>query len=419
MTKRFVEYVSLREAQKILRRHVRVPARREVIPLAQAYGRTLIEDIIARRDIPLMDSAHMDGYAVRSSDLKSATESSPVSLRLVRGSHLGVVPTKTVKEGEAHTVLTGGFMPRGADAVVQVERTTTSGRKVLFTRAPSRGEFVYTAGRDVKKGERVVARGRAVRGSDMVLIGSMHVDRVAVYARPRVAIIPTGSELTEDLTDDSPGKVPETHSFLLARLIEGAGGIPFQFPIASDDQDEITRSLKTALGNSDFVLTIAGSSVGDADLTETAIDALGRPGVLVHGMKVHRGRVMGFGAVEGKATIILPGPIQGAVNAFAVMAFPLIRSFLGRGFTPPDTVPAIMANDWDAGERFPNFTKVVYVELGLGGPVITAKASIGETEKMTFLTQNDGYLLVDEKTTSLKKGDAVRVYLLPGLSPSL
>jgi molybdopterin molybdotransferase len=417
LTKKFVEYVSLRDALKTLRSHTSVSPGQELVPLGRACQRILFEDIISAHDIPMKDSAHMDGFAVRSSDLAEASEARPVALRSVRGSPLGVVPKKVVKRGEAQTILTGGFMPSGADAVVQVERTRKSGRSIVFIRPPAQGEFVYAAGRDVRKGEVVLQKGRLLRGSDLVLLGALHVDAVPVYAKPRVAIIPTGNELTEDIRDDRPGRVVETHSFLLSRMIEGAGGIPVQMPIVSDDLDEITDCIRGALKTADIVLTLAGSSVGEADLTENAIDALGKPGVLVHGMKVHRGRVMGFGAVGGKAIIILPGPIQGAANAFLLMAYPLIRSFLGRGFEQPLSIPAAMSNAWDAGDRYPDFSKVVYVKIDLSGPDVRAYASVGETEKMTFLTQNDGYILVGERTTSLMKGDPVRVHLLPGLSP--
>jgi molybdenum cofactor synthesis domain-containing protein len=418
LTKRFHDYVSLKDALRILRRNASVSPRKELVPLGQAYGRVLYQDVVSRYDIPVGDSAHMDGFAVRSRDLVGASVENPVELRSVRGSSLGIVPKRSVRSGDAHTVLTGGYMPEGADAVVQVERTQSSGRKVRFSRAPAAGEFVYAKGRDVRKGELVLPKGRSVRGSDLVLLGSLHIDRVPVYRRPRIAVVPTGNELTEDIRDARPGKVVETHGFLLSRLIDGAGGVSVQMPIALDDVDAIKGCVRAALKTADVVLTLAGSSVGEADLTENAIDSLGAPGVLVHGMKVHRGRVMGFGAVGGKAIIILPGPIQGASNAFAMMAYPLIRSYLGRGFEEPASLPATMGNAWDAGERYPNFSKVVYVKVDSRGPGLKVIASAGETEKVTFLTQNDGYILVDEATVTLKKGDPVRVHLLPGLSPS-
>ena len=415
MTRRFEDYVSLGDAQKKLRRLARPRFSRELVPLAAAYGRIVFEDVVSSCNIPAMDSSHMDGYAVRASDLSGASPDNPVRLRVVKGPPLGVLPRRRVKQGDAQTVLTGGFIPPGADAVVQVERTELSGRRVVFRRAASRGDFVFAAGRDVSKGDVVLRRGRVLRGQDLVLIGSLHRDRVPVFAKPRVAVIPTGSELTEDILDDRPGKVVETHGLLLSKLIAEAGGLPVQMPVAKDDLGAIRSALRVALRTADIVLTLAGSSVGEADLTETAIDSLGEPGVVVHGMKVHRGRVMGFGVVKGRAVVILPGPIQGAVNAFAVMAYPLIRSFLGRGFEEPPSIPAVMANSWEA-DRYPDFTKVLYAKLETTGREARVRVSTAETEKMTFLTQNDGYILADEKTAALARGDPVRFYVLPGLS---
>ncbi len=417
MSREFTSYTSLSAALDLLRQNAKATPRRESVALGLSFGRVLYGDVLSRQDIPERDSAHMDGFAVRSSDTSHATPASPVGLRVVRGSGLGVLSRRELRRGDAYSVLTGGFVPPGADSVVQAEKVKVNAGMVSFSNPVEKGEFIYPRGRDVKRGEKVLAAGRVLRGTDLVLLGSLHMDRVRVHARPRVAIVPTGNELSENVRDTEPGKVAETHSLLLAKLVEGAGGLAIQMPIARDDSDEIRRSIRAGLKVADVVLTIAGSSVSDTDFTEDAINRAGAPGVMVHGMRVHRGRVMGFGVARGKAVVILPGPIQGAVNAFALMAYPLIRAFLGRGFEPPPAIPAIMGNDWDAGRRYRDFTKVVYVRIGAEGGTVTVNASVGETEKVTFLTQSDGYLLVGENTTTLNKGDPVRVHLLPGLSP--
>ena len=415
MAREFTDYTSLDGALDILRKNAKIPPRREVVPLGRSLGRILYEDIMSGYDVPARESSHMDGFAVRSSDLRLASPSKPVRLRYVKGAALGSVPRRRVKSGEAQTVLTGGFVPRGADTVVQAERVKVAGRFVEVSNPVERGEHVYPRGKDVRKGEKILGAGRTVRGTDQTLLGSLHVAKVAVFARPRVAIIPTGNELTERIVGTEPGKITESHSYLFSRLVEGAGGLPVVMPIAPDDSAQISRSIRAGLGAADVVLTIAGSSVSEKDLTEDAINRTGRPGVLVHGLKVHRGRVMGFGAVGGKVVVILPGSIQGGVNAFIVMAYPLIRALLGRGFEKPPSVPATMGNDWDAVERYKNFSKIVYVKLVTDGSSLVADASVAETERMTLLTRSDGYVLVEESVTALRRGDPVRVHLLPGL----
>ncbi len=358
----------------------------------------------------------MDGFAVRSSDLAQATPGNPVELRRIEGSALGERPRRALKEGEAHSILTGGFVPAGADSVVQAERVKVSDGVVSFFGPVEPSEFVYPRGRDVKKGEKVLEAGRTIRGTDLVLLGSLHLERVPVYAKPRVAIIPTGSELSEKIGATEPGRVAETHTLLLSRLVEGAGGTPVHMPIVRDDADEIRESIRVGLRVAEVVLTLAGTSVSESDLTEEAINSSGKPGVLVHGMKVTRGRVMGFGVAGGKAIVILPGPIQGAVNAFALLGYPLIRALLGRGFESPPSIAARISNDWEAPRRFSHFTKVVFVKTQTDCDPLAVEASMGETENVMFLTRNDGYLLLGESVMTLKKGESVRVHLLPGLS---
>jgi molybdenum cofactor synthesis domain-containing protein len=359
----------------------------------------------------------MDGFAIRSADVSGASTVTPVKLRRVEGCALGEVPRRALRRGEAHSILTGGLVPTGADTVVQAEKVTVSDGAVVFRSPVERGEYIYPRGRDVKKAETVLRAGRVIRGTDLVLLGSLHMDRVPVYAKPRVAILPTGSELSEKIRGTEPGKVAETHTLLLSRLIEGAGGTPVHMPIVRDDAAEIRRSVGAGLRVADIVLTLAGTSVSETDLTEQAINEAGKPGVLVHGMKVTRGRVMGFGVADGNAVVILPGPIQGAVNAFTLLAYPLIRAYLGRGFESPPSIPARLTNDWEAPRRFPTFTKVVFVKTETDGDAVTVESSMGETENVMFLTRNDGYLIVGERTQALKKGDRVRVHLPPGLSP--
>jgi molybdopterin biosynthesis enzyme len=104
------------------------------------------------------------------------------------------------------------------------------------------------------------------------------------------------------------------------------------------------------------------------------------------------------------------------VNAFVVMVYPLIRALLGRGFESPPSIPARVGSDWDVGKRYRDFTKVVYVRMKTEGEEVIVEPSIGETEKITFLTQSDGYLIVGEATTALKNGELVRVHRLAGLS---
>ena len=166
------------------------------------------------------------------------------------------------------------------------------------------------------------------------------------------------------------------------------------------------------------MFTLAGSSVGEPDLVESTIRGFGKATTaLVHGIRVNRGRVMGFAVVGGKPVVILPGPIQGALNAFIVLGYPLIRYHLGMGWEQPPAVAATMGDDWDATGKFKDFDQVVYLRLTKdpAGGGLLALPSSGETEKISFLVSKNAYALVSGRQPSLGEGRQGRGPPAPGL----
>jgi molybdenum cofactor synthesis domain-containing protein len=358
----------------------------------------------------------MDGYAVRASDLTRASKAYPAKLRISEATPLGKYSSCPLANGEARRVLTGGYLPVGADAVLQAEAVEKVGRLIVVKRPVQVDSFVFRRGADVTAGHRVLQKGQLIRAQDVGLAVSLRISRLSVFRKPVVAVVPTGDELTARLRDVEPGKVIESHTYVLSWLVRAAGGEAINMGIARDSQASIAPKLKEALRSSEIVLTIAGSSVGDRDLVERAINRVGKPGVVVHGVKIHRGRVVGFGLVGRKPIIILPGPIQGMLNAFSTFVYPLIRAHLGQPFRGPPTVRARLSSHWEVHGPFANFTKILYVKRSTSERGIEARPLVGETEKITLLTSADGYVLVPEEVTALKAGTKVDVCLLPGFS---
>lgn len=413
-------YTPLEDALLTLARGLGPRSKAESVGVREGYGRILAKDVLATEDSPRRDASHFDGFAVRSADTLGASEGSLVSLALRRGAgRPGLPPRTRIGRGWAMKVLTGGFLPSGADAVVPVEDASVAEGEIRIRRPVPPGEHVYRAGSDVKKGERILQAGRALMAQDLVLLASLRFETVAAFRRPRVAIIPTGSELTADIGDKRNGKVVESHSLLLERLVGEAGGTAATLPIAPDERRALARALAGALKRSDIVFTLAGSSVGEPDLVESTILGFGKATTaLVHGIRVNRGRVMGLAIVGGKPVVILPGPIQGALNAFIVLGYPLIRYHLGMGWEQPPAVAATMGDDWDATGKFKDFHQVVYLRLTKDpeGGGLLAFPSSGETEKISFLVSKNAYALLPGANAHLAKGDRVEARLLPGFS---
>ena len=416
-----MHYTSLDDALAQLSRALGPKSRHERVDVRGAYRRVLAADVLAPEDVPRRDVSHFDGFAIISADTLGATHDSPAVLTLRReANRVGLFPVAKLKHGQAMRVLTGGYLPLGADAVAPLEDAFAVGRELKVSRLVEKGEHVFPRGADVKKGGRILSAGRTLMGQDLVLLASLHIERAVAFRRPRVAIIPTGSELTSDIGDRRSGKVVESHSLLLGHLVDEAGGTAVTSQIVPDESVALSRALKGALKRSDILLTLAGSSVGEPDLVESTIRGFGKTTTaLVHGIKVHRGRVMGFAVVSGKPIVILPGPIQGALNAFVVLGYPIIRYYLGMGLEQPPSVPATVGEDWEATGRFRSFDQVVYLRLTRdpGSPSgLLATPSSGDTEKMSFLVSKNAYTLVPGRSACLSKGELIRAHLLPGFS---
>lgn len=415
------QYAPLEDALRTLARELGPRSRVEGVDVREAYRRVLAKDVVAKEASPKRDVSHFDGYAAISEDLVGATDDSPKLLKLRRGvSRPGQVVAAKLGRGEAMEVLTGGFLPTGADAVVPLEEASVQGSKLSVRRHVERGGHVYPAGADVRKGERVLQAGRTLMGQDLVLLASLHLQRVSALKRPRIAILPTGAELTADIGDRRLGRVVESHSLLLERLVEEAGGEAVTSRIVPDERRALSRALDRALKESEVVFTLAGSSVGGPDLVDSAIRGFGKATTaLVHGLRVNRGRVMGFAVVRGKPVVILPGPIQGALNAFIVLGYPLIRYHLGMGWEEPPAVSATMGDDWDATGRFKDFDQIVYLRLTRDPASphgLLATPSTGDTENVSFLVSKNAYAFVPGQDPHLAKGDRIQARLLPGFS---
>lgn len=417
MTFKPVTYLSIGAAYKSLKQNIMIRPQAEHISVLGSYGRVLAEDVVSHVNIPMYDSSHMDGFAVLANNIKHASDSGPVTLKIVRNAGLKEVPNDVLHSGQTYRISTGGYLPQGADTVVPVEYTQKSKDKVEIMASVPKGSFVTPTGKDVQCGSLLLKRGTIIRGQDFALLAMVGIARVLVFRKPRVAIIPTGDELTDNLNEIKRGKVLNTNSHIVSRLVQEGGGVPFDLGVTPDNVSKIRKKIRFALEKADIILTSAGSSIGEYDVVERSIISLGRPGVLAHGVKLDRGRVAGVGALNGKPIIILPGPIQGAVNAFIVFVQPLLQYLSGLSEFNGLRIVGILTEKWEARTKFRNFTKIAYVHAWLTKKGnIMATPITGETAIMTVFTKANGYLLLPEKTTSIEAGEKVFINALPGIS---
>jgi len=403
-----VEYTSVDEALAQVTSLVLPPEKAKSVDSALSLGRTLAEDIVASSDSPPFPASHMDGYALASAATKGARPGHPQVLKIVGAIGPGERFPVSLGAGQAIRVATGAVLPEGSDAVLPAESVTVRRDEIFVSSALESGSFVYGAGEDYRKGELLLARGRTVMPQDIGLLIASGRRRVRVFPRPRVSVIPTGSELTTRARP-GPGKVVESHSAVFRAMCGLLGCETVDAGIVGDDPKALAIALRRAFASSDMVLTLGGTSAGQHDLVVGAVEAL-RPEVLVHGLKLDRGRVAGIASVRGAPILMMPGPIQAAMNAFLMVGIPLIDRLSSRAPRRIE-VPCRLSRPWTARRRFPGFLKVVYVKVRPGD---LADPIAGETESIRMITDSDGYFVVPESVQRLEGGAAVRVRLFPG-----
>jgi len=262
--------ISVQEAQKIVHRESRLLGT-ENIALEAAIGRITAKALKANSDIPPFDRSQMDGYAVISSD----TASSPVSLTIVGESSAGRGYSGRLRHGQAVRIMTGARVPEGADAVQQLEATIETGGAVTILQAVERGKFIVPRGAEAKRGRVCLAAGSVLTPWNIAIPATFGLKTIEVSKRPRVAIIPTGSELVPIYRKPPKDKIRDSNSLVLAAFCKSIGALPNVLPIASDDETALVAAIKTAAKSNDLIITTGGVSVGKYDRTRAAFEKSG------------------------------------------------------------------------------------------------------------------------------------------------
>ncbi len=301
----------------------------EVVPLRAANGRVLAAPFAATEDLPVHARSVMDGYAVRADDAAAATEQAPAVLRVAGVVPMGATFAGTVGAGEAVGISTGGFLPDGADAVVMIEQTRSSSDAapvsvVEILRAVAAGANVIQRGEDVTTGAPLIPAGRRLRPQDVAALATFGAASIAVYRRPRIAVLSTGNELCAVDETPAPGQVRDVNEWVLGAQVELAGGVATYGGVVRDDEAALAATIARLLPDHDAVILAGGSSVGVKDVSGTVLERLDPPGVLFHGIDIRPGKPTIFARVGAKPVIGMPGFPTSSMVVFDAFVRPLI-----------------------------------------------------------------------------------------------
>ena len=312
----------------------------EKVSLLDALGRVLAEDIIAPRDNPPWNNSAMDGFAVRAEDIKQEHAiAKPVELTIIEDVPAGKMPSKTVGPGQAIRIMTGAPIPNGADTVVKVEDTEPSKDSVRIFKPEARGSNVRPQGEDVKKGERIIAKGTHLRSGELGMLAILAKAFVPVYQRPRVAVLATGDELAdldERLPDD---KIINSNSYGLAAGVMEAGGVPLLLGIARDQPEALKEKIANGL-NADILVLSGGVSMGDYDFTKAVFKELGAE-MNFWKLAIKPGQPLAFGKIQGKLAFGLPGNPVSSMVTFEQLVRPAMLKMGGHKIVSRPVLQAV------------------------------------------------------------------------------
>lgn len=299
------------------------------LPLLDANGCLLAEDVRSEVDLPSFDNSAMDGYAVRLADLSGCSEQYPSILRVAGDVAAGDSDPGRVSSGLAMRVMTGAAMPAGAEAVAPVEWTDGGVTDVRITKAPSAGQYVRRRGEDVRAGDEVLRAGTLIGPAQVGLLAAVGRTRVLVRPRPRVVVLSTGSELVEPGQTPGPGRISDSNGFMLTAAAREAGADARRGGTVSDDKSALLDAVEDHLARADLLVTTGGVSVGAYDVVKQVFSDLGTVGF--DRVAMQPGMPQGFGLLGPDRTPIftLPGNPVSAYVSFEVFVRPAIRAMMG------------------------------------------------------------------------------------------
>ncbi|MEE9279199.1 MAG: gephyrin-like molybdotransferase Glp [Myxococcota bacterium] len=395
--------VTVAEAREIILGSVR-PLGAETIGLTEAGGRVLAEEIRAEVSIPPHDNSAMDGFAVRSEDVRSV----PATLAVVEDLPAGRRSQRKLGPGEAARIMTGAAIPEGADAVVMIEETEGEGDRVTINKSAAKGGFVRRAGSDVSPGTLIAESGTVIGPALVGMLSAIGRTALCVASRPRVAILATGDELVEPDRLEPDGRIVSSNSYSLRSALRTLGAEPVYLGIAPDEPEQIAARFRQALA-CDAVVSTGGVSVGDRDWIKQVLADLGGD-MRLWRVNMRPGAPLAFAVIDGKPVFGLPGNPVSTLVTFEQFVRPTLLRMMGhtRVFRPVES--AILAETFEKPPGRLYFVRVVVEERD--GQRYAVATGDQTSNVLLSMVRADGLAIIPAEAERVAGGSEVLVQLL-------
>ena len=385
----------------------------EIKNIIESLNHVCFEDLLATIDIPPMDNSSMDGYAVRSGDVKDASLDTPVDLKVIGTISAGQIPDFEVVQNSAAKIMTGASIPKGADAVIPFEDLLTINEEsIRVVGMISQRDNIRDAGQDVKQGSVLIQKGKLISAADIGIMASQGLVGIKVVKKPVVAILATGNELLLPGEEFEKGKIYDSNSPAIASAVTEAGGVPKILGIARDTYSSLKEKINLA-SSCDLIITSAGVSKGDYDIVKDFINDRGE--VRFWSVKMRPAKPIAFGWIDinnqKKIPIIgLPGNPVSAMVAFEKFGRPAIFKMRGIYNYSRFVIKAILDDPIDNYDGRRVYARGIVKKIKKDYHVSLTGSQ--QYNLLTSMSKANGLIVCPEDINRLEAGSIVRVEMI-------
>ncbi len=416
--------ISISEALKIIERETS-PLQNETVELNEAVGRVLAEEIFADTDLPPFNRSQMDGFAVRTKDIKTASETNPVKLKIIGESAAGKGFDNKLKKGEAIRIMTGARVPQGADAVQKRElaREFQANSGELFVEifaAPKAGQYIVKRATEIIQNTKVFEKGEVINPLMIAALASFGYARVKVFRQPIVSIIATGSEIVSVDQKPKQDQIRDANSSSLKAFAEQVGAIAEILPRSKDDFDSLKQRIAEVVGLNDksqianrksqILILSGGVSVGDYDFTKPVLRSLGTE-VFFEKVALRPGKPTVFAKLNDCFVFGLPGnPVSAAVTFYLFVRKAILRMQGARDCGLKEAFAVLSGKLKGAKER----DSYIPARLNFNekGQVMAAPLKWGGSSDFVAFSKADCLIFVPQNAVC-ETGTIIKIALLP------
>jgi molybdopterin molybdotransferase len=374
------------------------------LPLADAIGYVLAEDILSPIFVPPFDNSAMDGYAVRLADL-NANNVMPLAGKSFAGQPFdGEWPA-----GYCVRIMTGAKIPDGCDAVIMQENTEESDAGIVINQADVKPQNnIRPTGDDIKQGDVVLPKGERLTARDIPMIATLGISHVTVVRKPRVAFFSTGDELKPLGEALAEGQIYDSNRYGIKPLIENFGCEPIDLGIIPDCPEQLKATFEQAQTLADVVVTSGGVSVGEADYTKDILEELGQIGFWK--LAIKPGKPFAFGKLSTAWFCGLPGNPVSAVMTMYVLVQPMLAKLAGHTeWKAPESIPAITRSAFKKSPGRTDYQRGIYtIENGQFVVETTGNQSSGAFRSMSLA---NCFVVLERERGRVESGETVNIQL--------